>query len=288
MSRLTRITTDDGVSLALHRLGSDRDQPVLLIPGTFSNHTFWLGTRGVGFARELASSGFEACVLDPRGHGSSQRPTSADRWDFDHWAREDVPAAIRALGSEGKRPLIVGHSAGGAAAIAALAAHDDLRDTVAGLAVIGTPLPWLQPWRGAGARVIRTVSRLRKRFPARLLGLGPEDELEGVMVQWMTWNIEGHWIGRDGTDYQQGFGRIRCPTLVVAGTGDHFFAPPRACHGVYELVGSRQKQWLLCGRQTGFAEDFDHVSILIGPVARVEVWPRIRQWLELSAQIREI
>jgi len=283
MSSITTLTTDDGVRLAVHRIGPVDGQPVLLIPGTFSNHTFWLGTRGVGFAHHLAAAGFEACTLDPRGHGLSQRPNPTDRWDFDHWAREDVPAAIRSLAREGKRPLIVGHSAGGAAAVAALAAEDNLRAQVAGLIVIGTPLPWLQPWRGAGARLIRAVSRLRKRFPAKLLGLGPEDELEGVMVQWMTWNIEGHWVGRDGVDYQEGFRRIDCPTLVIAGAGDRFFAPPPACRGLYDLVGSDRKDWLLCGRQTGFREDFDHVSILVSRGARTEVWPKICQWLEESA-----
>lgn len=288
MSRTTQIVTDDGVTLALHRIGPESAPPVLLISGTFSNHTFWLGTRGVGFARELAAAGFEACALDPRGHGGSQMPAPGDNWDFDHWARQDVPAAIRALAGEGKRPLVVGHSAGGAAALAALAAHDDLREQVAALAVIGTPLPWLQPWRGLGARVIRAVSRLQKRFPARLLKLGPEDELEGVMVQWMTWNIEGHWIGRDGTDYQAGFSRIRCPALIVAGSGDRFFAPPPACRGLFDLVGSEHKQWLLCGRESGFGEDFDHVSILVGRAAREEIWPKIRRWLEESAEIREI
>src|SRR5690606_3844461 len=87
---------DDGVRLALHRTGPRNGTPVVLIPGPFSNHTFWLGTRGTGFARDLAQHGYEAWVLDPRGHGLSERPGRSDVWRFDDWARRDAPAAIAA------------------------------------------------------------------------------------------------------------------------------------------------------------------------------------------------
>src|SRR5690606_23579792 len=132
----------------------------LLIPGTFSNHTFWLGTRGVGFARTLAQEGYEACVLDPRGHGHSQRPARKEPWNIDDWAREDLPAALRAIATPELPAFIIGHSAGGAVTLAALSAETQLRVCVRGVVTIGTPVPWLQPWRGAGAWVIRATSQL--------------------------------------------------------------------------------------------------------------------------------
>src|SRR5687767_14954956 len=107
--------TPDGVRIALHRLGPRNGFPSLLVPGTFSNHSFWFGTRGTGFARDLAAAGYEACAVDTRGHGQSQRPTRRDRWDFDDWAREDIPTVIRVLLAERRRPFVIGHSAGGAA-----------------------------------------------------------------------------------------------------------------------------------------------------------------------------
>ena len=94
--RVDFLTASDGARLALHRLGQPDAPRVLLVPGTFSNHTFWLGTRGIGFARTLADAGYEACVLDPRGHGLSDRPARRQHWDIDHWARQDVPTALRA------------------------------------------------------------------------------------------------------------------------------------------------------------------------------------------------
>jgi pimeloyl-ACP methyl ester carboxylesterase len=272
-------TTPDGVRLALHRLGARKRVPVLLVPGTFSNHTFWFGTRGVGFARALVEAGFEACALDPRGHGQSQRPTQHDRWDFDHWARQDVPTVLRSIIAEQRRPFLIGHSAGGAAALIALAANPDLRTAVRGVVIVATPVPWLQPWRGAMARLLRATSRLLGRFPARILRLGPEDELEGAMAQWMSWQLARRWTGDDGTDYEAGLRRLDLPLLAIAATADRYFAPPHACRALYELIESPDKTLLSCGRATTYSEDFNHVSILIGQAARAEVWPKILTWL---------
>jgi len=278
--RVEELVTPDRTRIAIHRMGAPEHTPVLLVPGTFTNHTFWMGTRGVGFARDLVARGYEAVVLDPRGHGRSQRPARADAWDFDDWARQDVPTALRELRRSGRTGYIVGHSAGGAAVLSALAAEPELRAHVRGVVVVATPVPWLQPWRGIAARVIRLVSRRLRRFPARLLRLGPEDELAGVMSQWMTWNLDGHWRGDDGTDYEAGMRTLELPILIVAGAGDRLFAPPIAVRGLYDLVGSPDKTFVLCGKDTTFSEDFNHVSILVGKAARQEVWPVILGWIE--------
>jgi pimeloyl-ACP methyl ester carboxylesterase len=280
---LERYTTPDGVSIALHRVGERSNVPVLLVPGTFSNHTFWLGTRGIGFAQALVHMGFEACAVDPRGHGDSQHPTSTDRWDFDDWARQDLPTVLRALITEQRRPFVLGHSAGGAAALIALAAHPELRAAVRGIVVVATPVPWLQPWQGLAARTLRLTARLLGRFPARLLRLGPEDELVGVMAQWMAWNIQRRWTGDDGTDYETGLRTLDLPLLAVAATGDRMFAPPAACRALYELIESPDKTLMLCGRATTYSEDFNHVSILVGRAARTEIWPKILTWMRQRA-----
>jgi alpha-beta hydrolase superfamily lysophospholipase len=271
-TRVEFLRTPDHTRIALHRLGNADHPRVLLIPGTFSNHTFWTGTRGIGFARTLADAGFEACVLDPRGHGLSDRPTRTQHWDIDNWARADVPAALRAIATPDKPVFIIGHSAGGAVILAALSADASLHALVRGVVTLGTPVPWLQPWRGVGAWLIRATSQMLGRFPARLLRLGPEDELPRVMSQWMTWNIEGHWTGDDGTDYSAGLEKLHMPFLMMAGTADKFFAPPYACAGLFEMIGSPRKQFKVF-------DGLDHVSLVVSKRARVEVWPVILEFL---------
>lgn len=284
--RRLEIHTDDGVTLVAHCLGAPGGMPAVLVPGTFSNHTFWLGTRGTGFARALAAAGYDAWALDPRGHGDSQKPGPGDDWDFDDWARHDVPAAIRtaAARSGGRGVILVGHSAGGATALIACAVEPEVRRHVRALVVAATPVPWLQALRRTATLFALTTSRVFGRFPARLVGLGPEDELGGVMVQWMRWQLEGHWRGDDGTDYEALFAHLEVPALFLAGAGDRVEAPPRAVHALFKLVGSRDKTFLLCGRDGGFTEDYDHAGLLVSRAARSEVWPKIVEWLRRTVR----
>lgn len=275
----------DGVRLALHRLGPLDATPVVFVPGTFSNSTFWLGTRGAGFARDVAGHGFDAWVMDPRGHGESEMPVSAaSAWRFDDCARDAAAVIERALAA--RAGFLVGHSAGGAALLVALGLRPDLRARVRGMILISTPLPWLQPFSRIGARAIRSMSRLFGRFPARALRLGPEDELPGVMTQWMTWNLAGRWIGDDGTDYGAAIADLRMPLLVVAAAADRW-APPPACHALLDLVNAPDTTWLLCGREAGFSRDFGHVDVLVGRTARAETWPLLRDWMTRRNEGRE-
>jgi predicted alpha/beta hydrolase len=277
-----RLRASDGVRLSLHAVGPVDGTPVLLVPGTFSNHSFWLGTRGTGFARHLAAAGYRAFALDPRGHGDSQRPGPGDHWTFDDWARRDLPAAIRHIARH--RPLfLVGHSAGGAVVLVALAARPELQEHVRGAVVLATPLPWLQPLRRVFAHAIRLLSLAAGRFPARLLGIGPEDELARVMAQWMTWNLRGRWRGDDGTDYGARLRDVRVPVLAMAGAGDRLWAPPRAVRGLLDLLASPDRTFVVCGRDDGFSRDFDHNGLVISRPARSQVWPRIVDWLDARA-----
>ncbi|HEX6558245.1 MAG TPA: alpha/beta fold hydrolase, partial [Longimicrobiales bacterium] len=187
-------------------------------------------------------------------------------------ARLDVPTALRAVATKERPAFIVGHSAGGAVMLAALSAEPELHALVRGIVAIGTPLPWLQPWRGAVAWLIRLMSRLLGHFPARLLRIGPEDELPHVMSQWMTWNIEGHWTGDDGTDYTAGLAHIDRPCLMIAGTRDHTYAPPAACHGLFDLIGAQSKRFVVF-------DGLDHVGLVVSRAAREQVWPAILDWL---------
>lgn len=280
--RREEILAADGTSLALYRVGEVGAQPVLLMPGTFSNHTFWLGTRGHGLAWALGDAGFEAIVLDPRGHGGSDRPEGAE-WNLDHWGRLDVPAAIEAVTPAGGRALLVGHSAGGAAMLMALAGEPGIRDRVAGIVILATPVPWLQNWPRPVMWGFRALSRLLGGFPARLIRLGPEDELEGVMTQWTTWGLERRWESEDGLDYVRELASVQVPALALSGAGDTRFAPAPACRTLLEMVGSDDAAYRLVGMETGFTEDFDHPGIVVSRAAREEVWPEIIAWLRSRA-----
>ncbi|NIQ59135.1 MAG: esterase, partial [Gammaproteobacteria bacterium] len=73
------------------------------------------------------------------------------------------------------------------------------------------------------------------------LGLGPEDELGGVMAQWMEWNLDGHWRAADGTDYAGRLAEIRVPVMGLAGAGDRIESPPDASRALIQLMGSSDR-----------------------------------------------
>jgi predicted alpha/beta hydrolase len=277
------LTADDGTRLLAYRVLEGPGAPVVLVPGAFCNRTFWMGTRGRGFALALAERGFDPWVLEPRGHGASERKSRGRPWRFDDLARGDVPAVARAAASGGRRLFLVGHSAGGAALLAALAFDRALAGSVAGIAVVATPAPKLGLRRAALARLGRDLATAIGRFPARILRFGPEDEPGGIFAQWMRWNLDGRWVGRDGFDYTARLPDLTMPALFVAGAGDRTFAPPELCRELLAATRSADPEFLLCGKKSGFSRDFGHVDVLASTAAHREVWPKIIAWLEKRA-----
>jgi pimeloyl-ACP methyl ester carboxylesterase len=282
---LTR--ADDGVDLALYRARPAAARagapPILLVHGTFSNRRFFLGGGVRGLARWLAERGFDAWVAELRGHGRSGERGRAAAWRFEDWIRRDAPALVRGvLDATGQERLVwIGHSAGGVIAVAYAGLRHTWSDRIAGMVLVGAPAPtrpgmWHVPLAALGYGVTRVFGR----FPARLLRIGPEDEHRGIMEQWMSWNARGRWIGTDGTDYLAGAAGITVPVLAIAGTGDHFIAPASACRALLDSLGGGDHTLLVCGRVTGFSENFTHHRTIVSAAARAEVWPLVADWLE--------
>jgi polyhydroxyalkanoate synthase subunit PhaC len=64
---------------------------------------------------------------------------------------------------------------------------------------------------------------------------------------------------------------IRCPVLNIAGEKD-FICPLPQAEGAMDLIGSQDKEFL--------ALDAGHIGLMTSPVAKNELWPRVRDWLE--------
>jgi pimeloyl-ACP methyl ester carboxylesterase len=278
-----RVLAADGVEIAVHRVPGSRPggPPVLLAAGTFSTRLFWLGAERQGFGFGLARAGFDAWVLEPRGHGSSHRPPS---WTLDDWVRFDAPAAVGAvLGATGSRQLVwVGHSAGGVVGAAFAGSRDPLAERLRGLVLLGAPGPGgLRGLRrlGAWAALLAGGCVPDARWPGGPLRLGPETEPGRLIRDWMRWNVSGSWSGAGGRDYLGGLAAFRAPVLAVAGSGDRLLAPPAAVRDLLGRFGSDDRTLLVAGRDHGFSVDFDHAGLVIGRPAREEIWPRLIEWI---------
>ena len=117
-----RLTTPDGVEIALHRLRAYRDgrPAVLLVHGAFTNHRFWLHA---GMAHFLGAAGLDVWLADLRHHGESAREPRRGAWTFEDWVLHDTPTLVARVREEtdGAPLAWLGHSAGGAAGLCWLA-----------------------------------------------------------------------------------------------------------------------------------------------------------------------
>jgi len=279
------LTARDGVPLALYHAPPATPRPappLLLVHGTFSNRTFFLGDRERGMGWYLASRGWDVWVAELRGHGRSGAAAHGRNWLFEDWIRADAPALVDAVreATGHDRLIWVGHSAGGVIGYAFAGMPDPGAAAVAGLVAVSAPAPTgLGPvaWPMAAAGVLLT--KLAGRFPARALGIGPEDEHPGIFTQWMRWNLRGAWHGQHGTDYYGHAARVTVPVLALAGAGDRWVAPPRLCEDLLRTTASRAPRYVVCGRGTGFSENFNHHRVVASSAVRNEIWPLIADWL---------
>jgi oxygen-independent coproporphyrinogen-3 oxidase len=277
-----REVTRDGVELSLVRFAGEVrwDTPVLLTHGTFSN------AQVCGkLASFLADHGFDCFILELRGHGQSQ--AGAGDPDFQQLADFDVPAALEAVRRHSGKPemLLVGHSGGGLVFLMHLARALESQKHIRGLVTLASQATDAGTGWNARAKIaaFAAMNNVLGYLPGATLGMGPENEYRGVMNQWFRWNWSRRWLGRDGFDYAEALRRIDVPALCLAGAGDRFIAPVRGCQRLYDWLGSRDKQLVVCGRATGFAEDYGHARLNASRAAWQEIWPVILTWLQHRA-----
>lgn len=267
------VSSTDGVTVGLHHFEPILPAPspvVLLLHGAFTGHTIWLR----GFAQGLSQVGFDVWLADFRGHGVAAREPAPRTWWFEDLIDRDAPVLIERLrGHIGSRPLgVVGHSAGGVIGLSALARAGE-RSGIDALVALGTPGPAnMGALRYLGAVGFRALALTLGRFPARTLRLGRDNESAQVLGQWMTWNIEGRWLSRDGFDYLEAMSRTRTPYLGVAGGRDLLFSPPYACREIVERLGSPTKDFRI-------APSLNHPGLVLHPRISTEVVPQIAAWL---------
>ena len=273
-----REIASDGVELSLLRFAGEIrfEVPVLLTHGTLSNAN--VCTR---LAAYLAAHGFDCWILEWRGHGQSAVGNA--RPDFQYLADVDVTAGLTAVrrGTGKSQVFLIGHSGGGLVFLMHLARRLESRSAVRGVVTIASQATEAgKTWRDKTKIMgFAMVNNLLGHLPGPLLGMGPENEWRGVMNQWFRWNWTRRWVAGDGFDYAKAVGQLDVPVLCLAGAGDRFIAPVRGCERLYEVVGSRDKRFVVCGKASGFVEDYDHTRVIASRAAGQEIWPLVEGWL---------
>lgn len=318
-----RARCSDGWEIAVyHRPAPGRRfrEPVLLCHGFAANHHTFDFDPPHSLAHVLAEAGFECFTVEWRGTGRSGRPPRgypAHDHCADDYARKDAPAlidlALRETGAS--RAFWLGHSMGGLIGYAV--AQGPHGDKLAGLLALGSPVYFQYDTTLRGAlrlgRLAAWPFGLRQRLlsatVAPFLGyvvLPLADVVANpqaippplqrkvfahlissvsrkLVLQFEDWATHDAFRSFDRTqDWRAGIARLSLPMLIMGGSADRL-APPACVRAQFELSGSADKTLMVFGRDNGDELDYGHGDLLFGAGAPVEVYPRIRRWLEEHA-----
>ena len=240
---LRQVIADDGTLLSVVVSGQDDAPVIVLVHGMSLNHEIWVAQRA-----ELEQT-YQVVTVDLRGHGDS---TDAVSGDYSAEALGgDVCAVIDTLSDQ--RCVVVGHSMGGMAVMAALAQRPDLLEgRVAGIVLVNTAASAVISGLGGGS-VAASIAFMRERVRSsvvgralygglddaglprgndlatlvtRMFGVGSDAPDEAVRhVRRLVLNSRPHVAGElwrtAGTLDQLAVARvITVPTLIIAGARD--------------------------------------------------------------------
>jgi len=286
--RVYRTNANDGAELAvthIPRQGKGGSAlPVILLHGNYTARNFCISPKVIGMGACLSKEGFDVWIPELRGHGMSPKGDNFQAITAEDQIRYDVPAIHRCVTDETGAASLhwIGHSIGGVFILAALSAGWLPKDEVCSLVSFGSqiskgegylkipPLAWLLSF------LLKRIGHL----PAQRLGLGPEIESAGTMIEMINWKkFRGRWRSLEGIDYWAGFQRIDIPYLAFAGAADRN-DPPEGCRLMVDKLGSSDKMLTVLGKRQGFMKDYDHVGMVVSREAVDEVWPLVSAWLK--------
>lgn len=273
-----QVTANDGGRFGLTTVepaGPVRGAAVL-VPGMFTGRKFWLSDKGVGLAAYLAEAGIACVIAERRGIGAGRDEPGRGRPGLEEHLHYDLPIAARMAGELYDGPAFwIGHSFGGVLAARAAGSVLD-SNAVAGLVLFATQFEVGKTALDWPANLLtRGIAHTLRRFPARWVGLGPEDESVAAMTDGCAIVARG----KRQPDLKATLGRVTAPTLAVVGANDTV-DPPAGCEQFLGHLASPDKTFLRAGTATGFSTDFHHPGIVISKPAQAEVWPRIEAWLD--------
>lgn len=262
---------------------------ILMLHGAVENGRIFYSANGKGLGCFLADHGFDVFCADFAGRGLSCPHV---RQGFQHNQHQlitcDIPALIEHVYQYFQRPLaLIAHSWGGVVAAAALARFPALADKVAAKICFGTKrvitvrslerklkinVMWntIAPW----------LCRRYGYLPARQFRFGADDEPAGFLTDTVRWIAGQPFIDiTDQYNYADACKKLHWPPVWhFAGANDHLLGHPNDVkHFITESAASAR--YTLLGKQHGYSQDYDHISMLTHPSAQKEHFVQLRDWL---------
>ena len=277
---LIKLKIDSKEYIALWKISnksSDKTRNIFLTHGTFSNRKVCMG-----IADFLVGEGYTCWIMEWRNHGDSSKIST--KFNFETIAKKDIKIVFDYLFDIQKIQKIdcITHSGGGICLTIALIEYPEYRSRIAKMSFFGCQaFGAVNSWRNhVKVQLGKWGGSLLGFLPAQLVG-SPENEAYFLMKQWFKWNLSKSFTGDDGFDYQERMKDIDIPILSVCGLGDTFIAPKSGCEQFLNAFKNSQNQLLICGKETGYKEDYNHGRILHSRSAREEIYPLVLNWLSI-------
>lgn len=275
------IFTNDGQELALWCLQSKSsvvdpvEKDILLIHGTFSNHTAF-----TGITQYLVKNGYRCWILDWRGHGESQ--DSKKHYDMETVGRYDIRAAFDFLDEQGVRQLdCITHSGGGISLTIFLTENEHEQKMINSITMFACQAFGCAQRKRNHVKVFlgKQISKTLGYVPGKFAGVKGENESYYMMEQWFNWNLSGRFISREGIDIGRKMSNIRTPVFAISADGDIHIAPPSGCLAFMNTFQNPNNRFIRCGTNSGFSEEFNHSRVLQSRNAAKEIWPLVLDWV---------
>lgn len=305
------VATEDGAAVHLHRHPAD-GPPVMVVHGISANHRSWDLTPERSLAVALQAAGYDAWLLDLRGHGAAHVDTTGKEqrsgWTMEDYGRYDIPAAIDHIRAEtgAEKVGYVGHSMGGMVGAIYNSIHGD--DALAAMVVVASPVDFGDPDRllevasglvrtTAVIRVVPAPAVSRMSQPLKQLPLHADEmlwsesnmqdiEARNEMMRAVPSPMTRRELAELGGVLRSGalpaadaLSELSVPLRVIAGRADRV-APVDRVQPFYTRAGSLEKDYILASRSNGFAHDYGHVDLVLGDAAAAEIYPRIVEWFD--------
>lgn len=309
------LTTKDDAIIHLHRHKSDGN-PVLIVHGVSSNHYAWDLDEERSLGAYLVEQGYDAWLLDLRGHGDSREMLGGKRlkrrWSIDDYAMYDIPAAIDFILEKTGYSAVsyVGHSMGGIIAAMYLTQFDDHKITH--LVAVGSPIDFSDP--DPVMDIARTIF-LGSTFPGRL-DTQPFASIMGTLkTDFSTEDVEALVYNPDNMKDEAAsrmfqsvvsplwagemlqFARIIRSGRLISQNGDidyrHLMSkitvPSLIIAGRADRIAPPDRvkdyalavngEFVLAGKENGFKEDYGHLDLVLGDNVRTEIYPIITSFI---------
>ena len=254
---------------------SNSDKNIFLTHGTFSNKKVCMG-----ITEYLVKEGYICWIMEWRNHGSSA-PVK-EKFNYESVALMEYPLVFNYLINELGINAVdcVLHSGGGLCLAMFLINNPKYNNNIKRTAMFGS-----QSFGAAHnftntlkIQLAKILNKIVGITPAKLVG-SPHNETYYLMKQWYNWNLEENFIGNKGNDYRAEMDKIKTPILSICGSGDDFIAPIEGCKAFLDCFNNPKNKLLICGKETGFKEDYNHKRLIYSSNARKEIYPLVADWL---------